>query len=121
MNRRLFLILLMGFSFAFISDDGFGQDLKARFLERQSTVSALKDKGIVGENNRGYLEFVGSKREGESVVNEENADRKAVYEDIAGKTGADLETVGRRRAVQIGQNAPQGHLLQDAQGKWNRK
>ncbi|MBI5186482.1 MAG: YdbL family protein [Nitrospinae bacterium] len=121
MNKKLFLPLLIAFAFIFVSSPGFGDDLKARFLERQSAIASLKDNGIVGESNRGYLEFVGPKRESEGVVNEENADRKKVYENIGQKTGVDSETVGRRRAAQIGQNSPQGHFLQDGQGKWNRK
>lgn len=121
MSRKLFLPLLIGLAFTFVSSHGYSDELKARFMERQPAISSLKDNGIVGESNRGYLEFVGHKRESEGLVNEENADRKKVYENIGQKTGVDSEAVGRRRAAQIGQNAPQGHFFQDSTGKWTRK
>lgn len=97
------------------------QDVKTRMLERLPAIKALKVKGIVGETNTGYLEFVGAKKEGANIVNAENGDRKNVYEAIAKKEGVTIEIVGRRRALQIAQAAEKGEWLQDEEGKWYKK
>ncbi len=85
------------------------------------TIINLKERGIVGENNLGFLEFVGNQKEKADVVNAENMDRKSVYEEIAKKQGTTVEVVGRHRAAQIAEKAQPGVLLQDANGKWYKK
>ena len=50
--------------------------LKQRMKERLPAIVELKNKGIVGENNLGFLEFVGEKKEKAGVVAAENSDRK---------------------------------------------
>ena len=97
-------------------------DIKARMQERLPTIVQLKSEGIVGENNKGYLEFVpgAAKKEG-SVVSAENNDREAVYGAIAKQQGTSPQLVGERRANQIGQKASSGSWLQDSSGKWHKK
>lgn len=95
--------------------------VKARMLQRVPAVDALLAKKVVGENNQGYLAFVGAAREQEEVVQAENADRKVVYAAIAAKTGATPELVGQRRAQEIAKKAPAGTMLQDAAGNWVEK
>lgn len=99
----------------------FAQDIKTRMLERLPQIKELKVNGIVGENNRGYLEFIGEKKEGDDVVAAENADRRRVYEAIARREGVSVDIVGQRRALQIAEAAEKGEYLQDAQGKWYQK
>ena len=89
--------------------------------QRLPVIIELKAKGIVGENNAGYLEFVGAKREKADVVAAENNDRKTVYTAIAKQQGTTAEVVGKRRALQIAQKANPGEWLQDASGKWIQK
>jgi hypothetical protein len=110
------LVLTCGYSFA---QDA--KELKARMMERIPVIQALKSKGIVGENNLGYLQFVSSVKEKEEIVNSENADRKAVYTSIANQQGAGVDLVGKRRAIQIAENAGAGEWLQDSAGKWYQK
>ena len=59
--------------------------------------------------------------ENDALVNAENADRQAVYADIAQRTGTTAQEVGKRRALQIAQLAAPGHWLQAADGRWYQK
>lgn len=95
--------------------------IKERMKDRLPTIKALKVKGMVGENNEGYLEFLGKGRENESVVAAENADRKTVYEAIAAQQNVGVDVVERHRAAQIRENAESGMWLEDANGNWYRK
>jgi len=97
------------------------ESIKQRMISRLPTIINLKERGIVGENNLGFLEFVGNQKEKADVVNAENMDRKSVYEEIAKKQGTTVEVVGRHRAAQIAEKAQSGVLLQDANGKWYKK
>ena len=101
------------------------QDLgavKARIEQRLGSVNALKDRGVAGENNRGYLEARGSASAGDQkVIAEENGDRRTVYAALAQQTGATPDAVGRQRAQQIASIARAGHWLQDANGQWRQK
>ena len=90
-------------------------------IARLPEIKALKNKGIVGENNLGYLQFVGNKKEKADVVNAENRDRKLVYEAIAKQQNTTVEVVGKHRAIQIANKAQAGEWLQDANGKWYQK
>ena len=95
--------------------------IKQRMIDRLPIIKALKDKGVVGENNMGFLEFIGDQEERADVVAAENKDRKLVYEAIAKKQGATPEVVGKHRAAQISGRALAGEWLQDANGKWYKK
>jgi uncharacterized protein YdbL (DUF1318 family) len=96
-------------------------DIKTRMKNRLPAIMELKTKGIVGENNKGYLEFIGGKREKADVVAAENEDRTTVYAAIAKQQGTTIELVGKRRALQISEKADSGDWLQDAAGKWYQK
>ncbi len=95
--------------------------IKQRMIDRLPVIKALKDKGIIGENNLGFLEFIGSQKEKADVVAAENMDRKSVYEAIAKNQGTTVEVVGKHRAAQIAGMAQAGEWLQDANGKWYKK
>jgi len=97
------------------------EGIKTRMAERLPVIKELKAKGIIGENNRGYLEFTGTNRKKNDVVTAENNDRGATYRDIAKSQGATVDFVGMRRAKQITERASKGEWLQDEQGKWYKK
>ncbi len=97
------------------------EEIRARMIARLPAIKALKAKGIVGENNTGFLEFVGQKKEQPDVVAAENQDRTEVYNAIAKQQGTTAELVGKHRAVQIAAKAQPGEWLQDANGKWYQK
>ena len=97
-------------------------DIKARMQQRLPTIVELKSEGLVGENNKGYLEFVpGAAKKQANVVSSENKDRESVYGAIAKQQGTSQQLVGERRANQIGQKASPGSWLQAPSGKWYRK
>lgn len=97
------------------------KEIRARMLARLPEIKVLKDKGLVGENNKGFLEFVGRQKEKQEVVTAENRDREMVYKAIAKQQGTAVELVGQHRAIQIANKARPGEWLQDANGKWHQK
>ena len=111
--------MLVGVCFSSIPSGA--ENLKTRMAERLPVVIELKVKGIIGENNKGYLEFVGGKHEREDVVNAENDDRNKVYTAISQRHGVSVEQVAQRRALQIAAEAKKGEWLQNPDGKWYKK
>ncbi|MFO7963382.1 MAG: YdbL family protein [Desulfobacterales bacterium] len=116
----LFILLVLGFMAQANAFAG-AADIKQRMLERLPTILALKNDGIVGENNSGYLEYLTDKKPKQEVVAAENADRRRVYQAIAEQQGTTAEVVGARRAMQIAQTAQPGEWLQDPGGNWYQK
>ena len=96
--------------------------VRSRMEKRIGSINALKDRGAVGENNRGLLEGRGALGGADQqVVNDENADRRKVYGALAAQTGASSDEVGRKRAAQLADLARPGHWVQTAGGEWRRK
>ena len=123
MKHKTIIVLLPVFILGILLTNAYAssKSIKKRMIERLPTIRALKEKGLVGENNKGYLEFVSSKQENADVVEAENKDRKKVYEAIAKQQGTTVELVGKHRAIQIANKAQAGELLQDANSKWYKK
>ena len=96
-------------------------DIKARMKNRLPVIKELKAQGIVGEDHKGYLKFVGGKKAKADVVAAENKDRKTVYTAIAKQQGTTAELVGKRRALQIAKKAIAGEWVQDAGDNWIQK
>ena len=99
----------------------FADDIKARMKNRLPVIKQLKAQGIVGEDNKGYLQFVAGKKAKTDVVAAENKDRKTVYAAIAKQQGTTADLVGKRRALQIAKKAAPGEWVQDAGGNWIQK
>lgn len=101
------------------------QDLgavKQRMAQRLPAVDALKGRGAVGENNRGYLEARAALSGGENgTVAAENSDRAEVYRALAQQTGSSSDQVGRARAKMIAEASRPGVWLQDEGGRWHQK
>ncbi len=96
--------------------------VKARLTKRLPAINALKEKGLVGENNKGYLEARGKMSESDAkVVAAENADRKYIYTMLARKVGQPVEVVGARRAAQIAKKSKPGLWIQQPDGTWVKK
>ena len=96
--------------------------VKARMEQRIAPLNALKDRGVAGENNQGFLEARGNASPSDhQLIGQENADRRTVYAAIAAQTGATPDAVGRHRAQQIAAIARPGHWLQDPSGTWRQK
>ena len=124
-SLSLLRLALLGVALVFGTVVGSAQDLnaiRARMEQRVAAVDALKDRGVAGETNRGYLEARGSaSAQDQQVISAENSDRGAVYAAIAAQTGSDAETVGRARAQRIAANSKPGVWIQDANGNWKQK
>ncbi len=116
---KILAFLLIGTFVTGVS--AFADDIKTRMKNRLPVIKELKAKGIVGEDNKGYLQFVGGNKAKADVVAAENKDRKTVYAAIAKQQGTTAELVGKRRAVQIAKKANKGEWVQDANGKWLQK
>lgn len=95
--------------------------IRQRMEQRLPQLDALKAKGAIGENNRGFVEVRDNAGNASSVVSDENRDREAVYALIAQQTGATSDSVGRARAKQIAANARSGVWVQDESGAWKKK
>ena len=123
MKRKTIFAILPVFVLGILITNAYpsSKEIKQRMITRLPVIKALKGKGIVGEDNRGYLQFVGKKKEKEEVVTAENKDRKLVYGAIAKQQGTTAEVVGQHRVVQIANKAQPGEWLQDANGKWYQK
>jgi uncharacterized protein YdbL (DUF1318 family) len=94
--------------------------IKDRMAERLPAITQLKNSGVVGENNKGFLEFRQAKTS-EQLVNDENKDRTAVYNAIAQKQGVSAELVGKRRAKMIAEIGTAGQWFQKDDGSWYKK
>jgi uncharacterized protein YdbL (DUF1318 family) len=94
-------------------------EIRGRMEKRVSQVDALKARGVLGENNRGFLEV----RSGDDggVAAAENADRTAVYAALAKQTGATPAAVGQARARQIFSASAKGVWVQAPTGEWLKK
>ncbi len=123
MKRKTIFAILPVFVLGILITNAYpaAKEIKQRMIARLPAIKALKGKGIVGENNKGYLEFVGQKKEKAEVIKAENKDRKLVYGAIAKQQGTTVEVVGQHRVVQIANKAQPGEWLQDANGKWYQK
>ena len=95
--------------------------VKARVEQRIPQVDSLKEKGVVGENNHGFLEVRGSSSDASAVVAAENKDREALYAAVAQRTGSSAVAVGKARAAKIAQNSSSGVWVQDDLGNWKKK
>ena len=117
MISLLLSVLLITGASAFAGSD----TIKARMKERLPVITALKAEGVVGENNKGYLEVIGANRGKAGVITAENSDRKEVYTAIAKQQGTSVDLVGKRRAKQIAKKAKPGQWIQDNSGQWYQK
>lgn len=120
-RRLLWVITILTATLLFSGLNGQAASVKERMLARVPAINSLKDKGLVGENNKGLLEYrTGSKPE-QKLISSENSDRKSVYAAIAKKQQVDASLVGQRRAKQLSEKGRKGHWFQKADGTWYKK
>ena len=125
-KKSIFYAIIALFVLSVFSTEGMcfagASDIKARMQERLPTIVQMKADGVIGENNKGFLEFVpGTAPKMQNVIADENGDRKIVYSAIAKQQQTTAELVGERRATQIAQRAGADEWLQDESGKWYKK
>ena len=116
---KLLLVTTIALSFIFCSSI-FADGLQDRMTQRLPQIVTLKNKGILGETNTGYLGFVTAKKENQAVVAAENKDRKAIYTQIAKQQNVSIQFVQKRRATSLFSNGTKGHYYQNEAGAWVR-
>lgn len=115
---RIVLVLVF---LAAVATSAQAQGIKERMRQRLPVIVDLKAQGIIGETNRGYIDFVGAKKPQKALIDQENADRKAIYTQIAKQQKTSLALVEKRRAMQIAQRAKPGEFIQEPNGSWKKK
>ena len=120
-NRIMFIAIVAAAALLLTGLTAPAASIKDRMLERIPAINALKDKGVIGENNRGYLEYRSADKPEQQLVNDENSDRKAVYQSIAQQQKVGSVLVGQRRAKQIADIGQKGHWFQKPDGTWYQK
>ena len=96
--------------------------IKQRILQRVGSVDELKIKGLVGENNKGLLEQRAMLAPAQTkTMNDENADRKALYAVLAKRLGLSVTVVGQGRAESLRKKSASGVWIQEPSGKWVQK
>ncbi len=119
--RNTFIVNILVFLSLVIVGTSTAQGIKERMKQRLPVIVELKAKGIVGENNSGYLAFVTGQRSQEAVVSNENRDRKAIYSHIAKQQKTSLNVVEKRRAITLANRAIPGEFIQKTDGAWVKK
>lgn len=120
-KKRFFSLLYVMFFIVCVASSVGADDIKGRMKQRLPTIVKMKQQGIIGENAKGYLEYVSTDRSNKDVVDSENRDRKEVYSIIAKQQGVSIEKVEQLRAVQIVQKAVPGEFLKREDGSWYKK
>ncbi|MDY0275137.1 MAG: YdbL family protein [Desulfomicrobium sp.] len=117
--RFILFLLLAGM---FVSAHSVWSDsIKERMLARLPVIKELKAQGLVGENNKGFLEYRTGKKTKADVIQAENQDRSEVYKAIATRQNTSADFVGQTRAAQIASNEPPGVWIQSGDGTWTKK
>lgn len=126
MKKLLVIIILAMCGMTFYAIQANAADaatIKKNMAARLPQIDALKAKGLIGENNNGYLGVVGAALSDADakIVNTENDERKIVYTAISKQQKTTLELVGQRRALQNIANAKTGTFVMTEPGKWSKK
>jgi len=92
---------------------------RARFDD----IAGLKKDGVIGENNKGYVDVLASGASAEAIAGAENEDRKVIYTAIAeqnGLTGA-FRVIEDVFAQVKREKANAGEMIQLPNGDWVKK
>ncbi|MCG8641424.1 MAG: YdbL family protein [Desulfobacterales bacterium] len=117
----LLLTACLVFSVVSIASARTLDDIRQSMAQRAPIINSLKAKGIVGEDNRGYLAFLGSERIEQAVVDAENKDRNTVYRYFAQQQNTSLDVAEKNQAERKAKRARPGEFYQSADGTWHRK
>jgi uncharacterized protein len=104
------------------SDPGTMNEVRKRMAANLPALDELRKAGKVGETNRGYLEARQQLSDAErKLLETENRDRKTVYQILAERAKATVESVEKARAEQIRERSRPGVWLQNLAGEWYQK
>lgn len=117
-GRLLTGLLLLGAVVTMAAGAG---DIKSRMRERLPKIIAMKQQGILGESNTGFLAVRKPDPAAKALAENENGDRWTVYRAIAKQQKTTPELVAKRRGLQNYENAAKGEWVQDSSGGWTQK
>lgn len=120
LSRSLAILLLFSF-FLSLASAVQAASIKERMAARLPEINTLKDKGIIGENNVGLLEYRSADKPSAKLIADENKDRAATYAAIGKKQNLSTTKIGQLRAKMIADNGRSGHWYQKPGGEWYRK
>lgn len=91
--------------------------------ERFDALEEYKAKGIIGENNRGYVEVLVGDSQAADIVKGENQDRKIIYQTIAEQNGisGQIDVIEKVFAQVQHEKAKTGYKIQADNGAWTTK
>jgi len=124
------LIFLTATSACFAADYDYKTmtpDIEKALKNRQTRyhqLQSLKQEGVVGENNKGYVTNLKNNAAAETLIAAENRDRRVLYEALAeqnklGSTG--LLEVQKAFADVQREKAGAGDMVQSSSGDWKKK
>lgn len=95
------------------------ESMKARFPE----LTEAKNRGQVGEAWSGLAGLVDSSAPDavKQMVENENRDRRSLFQMIARETGSSLEEVARQNRIRMYRLADDHHFVQDSNRRWVRR
>ncbi len=99
---------------------------------RLAAVTALKEKGVVGEGNQALLEIrsldaiqgLKARADAQKLIKDENADRERLFKEIAAAKNVDLAQLPQIRATYaeaLREGAHPGDWIQLPDGTWTQK
>ncbi len=90
---------------------------------RFDQLNEFKLKGLIGENNRGYVEALSEDKDVKVLAKAENIDRKVIYMTIADQNGLTdaIETIEKIFAQVQRDKAEAGQRIQTEDGQWMTK
>ena len=108
-----------------VKADPNSSDVRERRPARRAPNKAGASAPLIGENNNGLLAARtadGSLSDSvKKVVDAENADRRLVFQAIAGKQNIPVESVAQRMGARMAERSAEGTWVQDGAGKWTVK
>ncbi len=121
LTRNSFILLVFTCIFLILPAAVHSASVKERMAARIPAIDALKDQGVIGENNAGFLEYRTAEKPQQELIAAENADRDLVYKAIGDSQKAPANLVGQRRAKMIVEKGSPGHWFQRPDGEWYKK
>lgn len=91
---------------------------------RYSQIQHMKDGGILGEDNQGYVKVLKQIPDADAMASAENADRRVIYQAIVAQNNlgpAGLGPVQTAFAEVQREKAASGNFIQQPSGDWVQK
>ena len=124
------LVMLTATSLCFATDYDYKTmtpDIEKALKNRQARyyqLQSLKQEGVVGENNKGYVTDLKDNAAAATLTAAENQDRRVLYEALAEQNklgGNGLLEVQRAFAEVQEEKAIPGEMVQSPSGDWKKK